>query len=318
VYNQSMAMNTSLMTLGSTPVSGSSAQMAAKLPAAPAPTKKAVTPTVLPNSGPQPSANTSNNTNASSSAPDYYSQALSFLQPSINAQTQPYKQMLANLPGLYQTQQTGLQNEATDIQNVGNADIQSIQDQTKATGQQIRTGTTAALGSQRANNAANGFASTSGVEQSQEGNIQNQAAMQLYNLDQQTNDETTKITSMTQEQLQPILTQIAQLPQEQAQQALQIGAQIASIQGQGSGAALTYAGNMAQLALQEQQFGLQQKSTTADVAAKNAQTQALTGGKTTVTQQPRTGILGGLLNTLLGTPTTTSTTGVSDPLGLGL
>lgn len=307
------------MTLGSTPVSGASASLAAK-PAAPTVAKKATTPTALPNAGSQPAApsNTPNNGNANSSVPDYYSQALSFLQPSINAQTQPYQQMLANLPNLYNTQKTGLQNEATDIQKVGSADIQTLQDQTKAQGQQIRTGTTAALGQQRVNNASNGFASTSGVEQSQEGNIQNQAAMQLYNLDQNASDETTKITAMTQEQLQPILTQIAQLPQEQAQQALQLGAQIASINGQGSGAALTYAGQMAQLTLQEQQLGLTQESTTADVASKNAQTQALTGGKTTVTQQPRTGILGGLLNTLLGTPTTTSTTGVSDPLNLNL
>lgn len=314
-----MALNTSLMTLGSTPTSGASASLAAQ-PAAPTVAKKAATPTAPPAAGGQPAApnSASNNGNANSSVPDYYSQALSFLQPSISAQTQPYQQMLSNLPNLYRTQQTGLQNEATDITNVGNADIQTLQDQTKAQGQQIRTGTTAALGQQRANNASNGFASTSGVEQSQEGNIQNQAAMQLYNLDQNANDETTKITAMTQEQLQPILTQIAQLPQEQAQQALQIGAQIASINGQGSGAALTYAGQMAQLTLQEQQLGLTQESTTADVASKNAQTQALTGGKTTVTQQPRTGILGGLLNTLLGTPTTTSTTGVSDPLNLGL
>jgi hypothetical protein len=315
-----MALNTSLMTLGTTPVSGASATLAQQ-PAAPAQAKKAAAPKAAPSAGvAQPAAPSGGGTTASpnSSVPDYYSQALSFLQPSISAQTQPYQQMLANLPNLYNTQKQGLQAQAGDIQETGQAEIQSVQDQAKAAGQQIRTGTTAALGSQRANNATSGFASTSGVEQSQEGNIQNQAAMQLYNLDQNTNDETTKITAMTQEQLQPILTQIAQLPQEQAQQALQIGAQIAQIQGQGSGAALTYAGQMAQLALQEQQFGLQQESTTADVAAKGAQTKALTQGKTTVTQQPRTGLFGGILNSVLGTPTTTTTTGISDPLELGL
>lgn len=307
------------MTLGSTPVSGSSAQMVAKLPAAPAPAKKAAAPKA-PNTGSAPVApsNNSGGSNTNSSVPDYYSQALSFLKPSISSQVKPYQQMLSNLPNLYNTEKEGLQSQADTIQNTGKAEIQQVQDQAKASGQQIRTGTIGQLGQQRANNAAQGFASTSGVEQSQEGNIQNQSAMALYNLDQQTSDETTKITAMTQEQLQPILTKISQLPQEQAQQALQIGAQIASIQGKGSGAALTYASQMAELAISEQKLGLESESTAADVASKGAETKALTQGKTTVTQQPRTGLFGGILNSILGTPTSTTTTGISDPLGLGL
>jgi hypothetical protein len=295
------------MTLSGTPSSGSSASLSS-LPV----TKKApVTPGTASSNAATSGGSANSSSSLTSQVPDFYSQALSFLQPTITAQTQPLNAMLGSLPGLYNTEKTGLTNEANAITASGQTEENQVAQQTAQGANQIRQGAISSLGQERANNAAAGFASTSGTEQSQEGNIQNQAALNLYNLDQSAQNEEDSISNMTQEQLAPILNQIALLPQEQAQQALQIGTTIAGILGQGSQSALTYAGQMAQLVLQSTQVG-------ANVANTQAQTQALLGGKTTTTTQSKQGGLGGIIQSILGTPTTTSTTGVSDPLGLGL
>lgn len=200
-----------------------------------------------------------------SSGTDFYTQALSLLQPSTQAQVTPLQSILSSLPDTYKKIAEGIQKNVDTIQASGEAQKQSLADQAKVGSQQIRTQGIAQLGANRAANAGKGFASTSGVEQSQEGNINQGIAATLYNLDRSVADETTKITAMTNEQIQPLLNQIAQLPQEEQNAAWQLGSTIAQAIGHGSATALQFAGTMANTAIQAQKLGLDAESAKAAI-----------------------------------------------------
>lgn len=121
---------------------------------------------------------------------DYFSQAMSVLQPITESQVAPLK-----------------------------AEQDLIPKEFEITKQQIGQQQMAQVGSQRAEAAAKGIPSSSGVEQSQEANIAATWAGKL-----------------------------AMLPVQEAQSLLQVASQIAQIQGQGTKEALTYASDLAKLA----------------------------------------------------------------------